>query len=221
MDPLSASTVTAATNTAPFYALSGIFVVEPNNEATGDLSPKTNGPRVDDVLYTEGQETITDPEGITNAEYTYQWKRYDPVTETETDIEGATEVPYTVRTADAEHQLRFSISFTDDYNNQEVILSEYTPPVVPSDVLVRIEYDHDRVDSPLNSTNERYSQKFNTGFAGNGYTIDSIGFYFAQIDAPSTAAQHLRVTLNKDDQGSPGSRHLHAEGPRVLLGPGE
>ena len=219
-DPLSATTVTAATNTAPFYALSGIFVVEPNNEATGELSPKTNGPRVDDVLYTQGRGTIADPEGITNAEFTYQWKRYNPVTGTETDIEGATGDPYTVRTADAEHQLRFSISFTDDYNNQEVILSEYTPPVVPSDVLVRIEYDHDRVDSPLNSTNERYAQKFNTGFAGNGYTIDSIGFYFAQIDAPSTAAQHLRVTLNKDDQGSPGAAICTLKDPASFSAPG-
>ena len=77
-DPLSAVTVTAATNTAPFYALSGIFVVEPNNEATGMLSPKTNGPRVNDVLYIDGRGTIDDPEGVANATYTIQWKRYDP-----------------------------------------------------------------------------------------------------------------------------------------------
>ena len=220
LDPLSAVTVTAATNTAPFYALSGIFVVEPNNEATGTLNPKTKGPRVDDVLYIEGRGTIDDPEGITNAEYTLQWKRYDPATGTETDIEGGTGEPYRVRTTDAEHQLRFSISFTDDHNNQEVILSEYTPPVVPADVLVRIEYDHDLVDSPLNSTNESYGQKFNTGHEANGYTIDSIGFYFAQIDAPSTADQHLRVTLNKDDQGTPAGTLCRLKAPASFSAPG-
>ena len=219
-NPLSGTTVTAATNTAPFYALSGIFVVEPNNPATGTLKPKTPGPRVDDELYTQGQGTITDPEGIINAEYTYQWKRYDPVTGTETDIEGATDIPYTVTHADAEHQLRFSISFTDDRHNPEEIFSERTPPVVPAGVLVRIQYGHDRVDSPLNSTYEAYAQQFNTGHRDNGFTIDSIGFYFAQIDAPSTAAQHLRVTLNKDDQGSPGGTICTLKAPASFSAPG-
>ena len=219
-NPLSASTVTGATNTAPFYALSGIFVVEPNNEATGTLSAKTSGARVNDVVYINGRNTIRDPEGLMNARYALQWKRYDPVTDTETDIEDATDEPYTVRTADAEHQLRFSLSFTDDQNNPEVLLSEYTPPVVPSDVLVRIEYGHDLVDSPLDSTNASYGQKFNTGSSADGYTVDAVGFHFAQIDAPATAAQHLHVTLEKDDGGTPAGALCRLQAPASFSAPG-
>ena len=172
-NPLSALTVTAATNTAPFYALSGIFVVEPNNEATtvNPLTVKSN-PRVGDAIYTTLPWRISDPDGTTNAVFQLQWLRYDPATETETEIEGATSQPYFVTHADADHQLSFTITFTDDHGNPEKLVSERTERVLPADVLLRMKPGHDQVDASLDSTTSRYAQKFNTGHIAEGYHLD-------------------------------------------------
>ena len=182
-DPLSALTVTAATNTAPFYALSGIFVVEPNNEATtvNPLTVKSN-PRVGDEIYTTLPWMISDLDGTTNAVFQLQWLRYDPATETETEIEGATRQPYFVTHADADHQLSFTITFTDDHGNPEKLVSERSERVLPADVLLRMKPGHDQVDASLDSTTSRYAQKFNTGPIAEGYHLESIGFHLSQID---------------------------------------
>ena len=51
----------------------------------------------------------------------------------------------------------------------------------------------------------RFAQGFTTGTDTDGYTLGSIGFYFADIDRTSTAGAHLKVTLNADSSGDPGS----------------
>ena len=56
----------------------------------------------------------------------------------------------------------------------------------------------------LNSTSIKRAQAFTTGANTNGYTLSSIGFDFHTIDDPSTADEHLTVTLNENDNGNPG-----------------
>ena len=229
MNPLSASTVTAATNTAPFYALSGIFRVEPNTEATinplvGPLAVKSN-PRVGDEIYTDptffNSSNITDPEGVPNSGFQIQWFRYDPATDTETEIEGATGQPYFVTHTDADHQLSFTVSFTDNEGNPEVLVSERSEPVLPYDVLLRNKPGHDEVAAPLNATVLRYAQKFNTGHGSSGYHVESIGFHLSQVDNPATAGSHLQVRLLlPDDGGNPDRAICTLSDPATFSAPG-
>ena len=226
MNPLSASTVTAATNTAPFYALSGIFRVEPNTEATigplGDPLAVKRHPRVGDELYTNfNRSTITDPEGVPSSGFHVQWFRYDPATDTETEIEGATQEPYYVTHTDAEHQLSFTMSFTDNQGNPETLVSERSEPVLPYDVLLRNKPGHDEVAAPLNATVLRYAQKFNTGTRSSGYHVESIGFHLSQVDDPNTAGNHLLVRLQlPDDDGNPDKFICTLRDPATFSAPG-
>ena len=226
MNPLSASTVTAATNTAPFYALSGIFRVEPNTEATigplGDPLAVKRHPRVGDELYTNfNRSTITDPEGVPSTGFHIQWFRYDPATDTETEIEGATQEPYYVTHTDAEHQLSFTMSFTDNQGNPETLVSERSEPVLPYDVLLRNKPGHDEVAAPLNATVLRYAQKFNTGTRSSGYHVESIGFHLSQVDDPNTAGNHLLVRLQlPDDDGNPDKFICTLRDPATFSAPG-
>ncbi len=230
MNPLSASTVTAATNTAPFYALSGIFRVEPNTEATinplvaDTLAVKSN-PRVGDEIYTDptsfNSSNITDPEGVPNSGFQIQWFRYHPATDTETEIEGATDQPYFVTHTDADHQLSFTVSFTDNEGNPEVLVSERSEPVLPYDVLLRNKPGHDEVAAPLNATVLRYAQKFNTGHGSSGYHVESIGFHLSQVDNPATAGNHLQVRLLlPDDGGNPDRAICTLSDPATFSAPG-
>ena len=226
MNPLSASTVTAATNTAPFYALSGIFRVEPNTEATinplADPLAVKRHPRVGDELYTNfNRSTITDPEGVPSTGFHIQWFRYDPATDTETEIEGATQEPYYVTHTDAEHQLSFTMSFTDNQGNPETLVSERSEPVLPYDVLLRNKPGHDEVVAPLNATVLRYAQKFNTGTRSSGYHVESIGFHLSQVDDPNTAGNHLLVRLQlPDDDGNPDKFICTLRDPATFSAPG-
>ena len=222
-DPLSALTVTAATNTAPFYALSGIFRVEPNTEATTThtLAVKKN-PRVADQLYTNHDRArVRDPEGVPFSGFLIQWFRYDPATDTETEIEGATNEPYFVTHTDADLQLSFTVSFTDDEGNPEILVSERTEPVLPYDVLLRNKPGHDEVDAPLNATFLRYAQKFNTGHSSTGYHVESIGFHLSQVHDPATAASHLEVRIQlPDNNGNPGDTVCTLRDPAAFSAPG-
>ena len=223
-NPLSALTVTGATNTAPFYALSGIFVVEPNTEATTTHTLAVKGnPRVGDQIYTNHERgRVRDPEGVpSSSEFLIQWFRYNPDTDTETEIEGATNEPYFVTHTDADLQLSFTVSFTDNEGNPEILVSERTEPVLPYDVLLRNQPGHDEVDAPLNATVPRYAQKFNTGTSTSGYHVESIGFHLSQVDDPATAASHLEVRIQlPDNNGNPGNTVCTLRDPAPFSAPG-
>ncbi len=64
---------------------------------------------------------IADPNGLSDAQYTYQWSRDDG--STETDIPAATSSIYTVHNDDIGYQLSVTVSFTDDDGNQESLTS--------------------------------------------------------------------------------------------------
>ena len=199
-------------------------MVEPNTEATTTHTLAVKGnPRVGDQIYTNHERgRVRDPEGVpSSSEFLIQWFRYNPDTDTETEIEGATNEPYFVTHTDADLQLSFTVSFTDNQGNPEILDSERTEPVLPYDVLLRNQPGHDEVDAPLNATVPRYAQKFNTGTSTSGYHVESIGFHLSQVDDPATAASHLEVRIQlPDNNGNPGNTVCTLRDPAPFSAPG-
>ena len=91
-----------------------------NSPATGQ--PTISGTAESGQTLTASTAGIGDPNGLSNAQYEFQWSRDDGVTET--DISGATSSTYTVQDGDVGYQLSVTVSFTDDDGNQESLKSE-------------------------------------------------------------------------------------------------
>ena len=86
-----------------------------NQPATGQ--PTISGtPAVGETL-TADTSDIEDVNGLTNAEFTYQWVRYDG--SSDTDIAGATGATYTVTDDDVGQLIKVRITFTDDEDHEE------------------------------------------------------------------------------------------------------
>ena len=104
-----------------------------NNVATGE--PEIDGTAEVGETLTATTSNIADADGMTNAVFTYQWKRIDPAsTNTEgEDIPGATGQTYTVALGDLTTTLRVVVTFTDDADNVESIPSPATEAVTRSD----------------------------------------------------------------------------------------
>ena len=66
---------------------------------------------------------ISDPDGLDNVTYNYQWLADD------TEIDGATGSFYTLRVSDAGRRIKLRVNFTDDANNEESLTSAASPPV--------------------------------------------------------------------------------------------
>ena len=64
------------------------------------------------------------------------------------------------------------------------------------------------------------AQEFTTGANPAGYTLSSIGFDFASITATSTAGAHLKMTLNADSSGNPGTALCTLTDPATFSGSG-
>lgn len=105
----SASTATVpsppAGSATGFVTFEGIFLV---------------GSTLDAVTY-----GISDPDGLTNATYSYQWLADD------TEIDGATSSSYTLQVSDAGRRIKLQVTFTDDANNEESLTSAASPAVSP------------------------------------------------------------------------------------------
>ena len=67
---------------------------------------------------------ISDPDGLTNPSYTYQWLADD------TEIDGATSSTYTVQASDNGKVIKVRVTFTDDADNEETLTSAGTSAVV-------------------------------------------------------------------------------------------
>ena len=215
--PDQGATYDPTTNSFPFYALSGIFVVEPNTPAmaTVEIDGK---PRVGETL-TAALSDITDPEGLTNIEISYQWTRFDG-TDT-TDIDGATSETYVLTDADAEHEINVKITFEDDYHNLEgPFTATATERVVPTEVLVRNTYDKTITDTSMGTTNTGHAQSFTTGTAQHGFKVDSIGIHFSNIAVPSGAGAELTAKIMKDDSGTPGDALCTLSDPATFTSSG-
>ena len=98
-----------------------VVAAAPNREATG--LPTIGGtPRVRDTL-TADTANISDPDGLTNVSYTYQW------TAGGSDIDGATSSTYTLTASQQGQTIQVKVSFTDDRNNAETQTSVATGDV--------------------------------------------------------------------------------------------
>ena len=93
--------------------------------ATG-LPAVTGTPQVGQTL-TADITSITDADGLDNAEFSYQWVRNDRGADA--DIPGATGSTYTLTDADLGHLVRVRVSFTDDAGNDETSTSAATNEV--------------------------------------------------------------------------------------------
>ncbi len=85
----------------------------------------TGTARVGGTLETD-TSGITDADGLTNPEFSYQWIRSD-----DADIAGATSSSYTLVSEDEGKTIKVAVSFTDDAGNQETLTSEATATVRP------------------------------------------------------------------------------------------
>ncbi len=119
--------LTSAATTTVVGILEGTFTGEPapviwNNPATG--APTISGTAQVGQTLTASTSGISDPQGLTNVSYNYQWLADD------TDIEGATSSTYTVQTTDNGKVIKVRVTFTDDWDNDESLTSEGTSAVV-------------------------------------------------------------------------------------------
>ena len=103
-------------------AATAAVAAAPNREATG--APTITGtPQVGETL-TADTSAIEDEDGLENVSYEYQWIRSD--NGADTDIAGATDSTYTLVLADLGKTIKVQVTFTDDRDNQESLLSEAT-----------------------------------------------------------------------------------------------
>ena len=77
------------------------------------------------LMLTADISDISDPDGLTNPSYTYQWVQVDGTTET--DIPGATGASYTPVADDVGKQVKIRVGFTDDRAHPEAVTSEAYP----------------------------------------------------------------------------------------------
>ena len=101
-----------------------------NSPATGAPTISNTTPQVGQTL-TVGLGTISDPDGLTNAAYSYQWLRVTNGSETQVG-DGTS---YTVVDSDAGGRLKVRATFQDDKNNDESLESALTQPVVAGSLL--------------------------------------------------------------------------------------
>ena len=72
---------------------------------------------------------ITDADGLTNAQFSYQWVRNDGTTDH--DIPGATGFSYTLTSSEVENTIKVLVTFADDSGNHDIVTSEATGAVPP------------------------------------------------------------------------------------------
>ena len=199
--PLSSSSSYLQSQTLhPYYALSMVFVI-PNNLPTG-LPKITGTPRVDQTL-TADTSAIEDKDGLSNVNYAYQWIRNDGTNDA--DINGATSLTYTLKSEDADNQIKVNVTFTDDAGDTEGPLTSLpTEYVAAADVLVKNTEHTTTNAADIADGSTKYGQRFTSGPSLTGYTITSIGVHFTEIGNTATVGAELTATLNADSSGAPG-----------------
>ena len=83
-------------------------------------------PRVGETL-TVDTSGITDANGLTNAAFSYQWKRSDGISDVE--IPNATSTTYLITTDDVGKTIKVRATFTDNARNEESLTSDATAAV--------------------------------------------------------------------------------------------
>ena len=93
-----------------------------NTPATGQ--PTISGTAQVGQTLTADTSGIADVDGLTNADFTYQW-----LSSRDTEIGGATSSTYTLQASDESKAIKVQVSFTDDAGNAETLTSEATDAV--------------------------------------------------------------------------------------------
>ena len=97
----------------------------PNSPATG--APTISGTaRVGETL-TANTSGIADADGLSNVQYEYQWLADDA------DISGATGSTYTLADAEEGKAIKVKVTFTDDADNEESLISAATDAVAAAE----------------------------------------------------------------------------------------
>ena len=97
----------------------------PNSAATGQ--PTITGTAQVGETLTADTSGISDTNGLTNVQYTYQWVRNDG--NTDTDISGATAKSYTLTSDDQGKTIKVRVSFSDDDGYSETLTGAVTDTV--------------------------------------------------------------------------------------------
>ena len=77
---------------------------------------------------TASADDIADDDGLTNATFAWQWIASDG--NSDTDIAGATGSTYTLTSAELGKTIKVRVTFTDDQDTEETLVSEATSPVL-------------------------------------------------------------------------------------------
>ena len=99
------------------------------SSASQDNTPATGAPTISGTAQvgqtlTGGTTGISDADGLTNVNYSYQWQADD------TDISGATSSTYALQSSENGKVIKVRVTFTDDAGNEESLTSEGTSAVV-------------------------------------------------------------------------------------------
>ena len=101
-------------------------VTRPPNSAASGQSTISGTPQVGETL-TASTSGISDGNGLTNAQFAYQWIRNSDGTDT--NVTSATGSTYLLAADDAEQTIKVRVSFTDDDGYPESVTSNATGPV--------------------------------------------------------------------------------------------
>ena len=125
---------------------------------------------------------ITDPDGLTDPVFEYQWQRVDGGTPA--DISGAMSDTYTLTDDDVGTRIPLRMTFRDDSSSQETLTGPATALIVPEPrILVS------NLGQPFTGdTLENHSSGFITGAHPLGYAIDSIEVTRSLISSTPSAS---------------------------------
>ena len=103
-------------------------LTDQDSEAQKQNTPATGGPGISGTpligeTLTATTSGIQDEDGLTDADFAYQWVRSELGSNAETDIAGATGSSYAVTSDDAGKAIKVRVTFTDDGGNEESLTS--------------------------------------------------------------------------------------------------
>ncbi|MDF9774136.1 peroxidase family protein [Pseudomonas baetica] len=115
-------------------AQSTLEIVDSSGNNAPTAGPTILGLAFPDQVLTADTSSIIDVDGLSNAQFTFQWQETNGVTFV--DIVGATASTFTLGLDQVGDQVRVVVSYVDDFGVAESIASDATAPVAAGDVFV-------------------------------------------------------------------------------------
>ena len=148
-------------------------VLNSNDEPVGD--PLLSGAAQVGEVLTVDVSNVSDPNGLADATFEYQWVRIDG--DTETDISNATGTSYTLIGDDEDRRIRVEVTYTDDAGYGESLVSAPTQPARPQDgigIMVANLYQESSGTTYADANFPHLMQAFDTGDNADGYTLNGV-----------------------------------------------